>query len=356
MLASQRSYRIFCYVLCLSCLYILYRNSQLNPLNRRISKSADQLIKELLNFHYFNMTLKNFHLRYSMTAPKVKSCYNTTLFVAIMSTGDYLAHAQRAAMRETYLAKAPQLNINYKFFIGYRNDSRIDLVTREMEKYGDIVIIDAFDSYANNSIKWNAMYQYHQSFCSQSLFFMKIDDDVVVEFDRLFQWLALDFGGIITGLTDWLVCQRIQGVKPYRDKGNKWYVSEAEYPYHWYPVYCNGYTVIMPSQTVTKVHAEAKRHNFLRIDDVFFTGVTTEAIQVPIVDFQGVLHDFPLAQCLQNIPLPIVAATGHQLNQVYGQFFKLQLCDDLSEEYRKTPEANQTVIPPHVEEDTETSS
>ncbi|CAD5205350.1 unnamed protein product [Bursaphelenchus okinawaensis] len=168
------------------------------------------------------MSLANLHMPYAMSVPKVKSCENVTIFVAIMSTGDKAAYLQRRALRNTYLKQAKQLNILHKFFIGTSNTSRKDLLTKEMYAHDDLVFINTVDTYANNTLKWNAMHQYHQSFCKEAFFFMKLDDDVVVHFERLILWLERDFGGLTTNKTDWLVCYRIHGVKPNRDPHNKW--------------------------------------------------------------------------------------------------------------------------------------
>uniref|UniRef100_A0A1I7SAL0 Hexosyltransferase n=1 Tax=Bursaphelenchus xylophilus TaxID=6326 RepID=A0A1I7SAL0_BURXY len=360
MLSSQRPCRIFrrrdglsrqivCTLLLFNTLFWLFilRRSIQHCQQRRAAtppfhtRPPEQLYGT--DFDKFNMTLKGFRFEYKMTSPKRKNCVNTTIFLAIMSTGDKAMHVQREALRNTYLSKAAYYNIEYKFFIGKSNTTRPDLLQKEVKQYNDIVFIDMVDSYANNSIKWNAMYQYHQSFCHEAFFFMKVDDDVIVHFPRLWQWIERDFGGIIIGQRDWLVCQKIQGVQPIRDPNNKWFVPKHQFEKDWYPPYCNGYAVIMPSETVGKLLEEAKHHQFMKMDDVFFTGILTEPLNITVNHFIGIGGDFEIDICRGDPPFQTVIHSERRPKTIYAKYYKLEKCAVIAKQL-----GDATVIP-HVD-------
>lgn len=82
---------------------------------------------------------------------------------------------------------------------------------QEMEKYDDIVLIDTVDTYRNNIIKWNAIFQWHLRFCKNTNLFFKMDNDVVVNLERLVEWYKLDFDGIISNKTEWIICRAMYG-------------------------------------------------------------------------------------------------------------------------------------------------
>ncbi|CAD5227471.1 unnamed protein product [Bursaphelenchus xylophilus] len=275
-----------------------------------------------------------------MTVPKEKICENSTIFVAIMSTGAKSAHVQRDALRGAFLKKATNLHVVYKFFIGHSNESRPDLLAKEVKAYDDIVFINTMDTYANNTVKWNAMHQYHQKYCKDAFFFMKIDDDVVVHFERLLYWIEHDFGGLTKGQNDWLLCQKIHGVQPVRDPKNKWFVPKTQFAKDWYPPYCNGYAVLMPSQTATKIFEDMKNHNFMKMDDVFFTGIVTESLNITVNGFAGISYDFDIDMCVGDPPVNTIIHSEHRPKTVYVKYYKLERCSEIAKQL-----GNSTVVP-----------
>lgn len=133
------------------------------------------------------------------------------------------------------------------------------------------------------------MHQYHQAYCSDVKYFVKLDDDTALDLDRLFKWIPVDFDGLTHGKEDFMVCNRFIGRKPVRVKEDKrWYVPLNEYPNKFWPSYCKGYFVLTTNTTVGKIIEASKKIPLIHMDDVLFTGVAAKVAKVPIIDFFGI--------------------------------------------------------------------
>lgn len=114
------------------------------------------------------------------------------------------------------------VSLVHRFIMSYQSDLRTDEVWSEMQRYGDIIYTDAEDTYYNNFIKWYAMYEWHQAYCTEADYFVKTDDDTVLSLERFFHWAALDFDNRTQGVQDYVLCQGVFNNGPIRDKKSKW--------------------------------------------------------------------------------------------------------------------------------------
>ncbi|CAD5220192.1 unnamed protein product [Bursaphelenchus okinawaensis] len=266
-----------------------------------------RMFEAMLEMDEFRLELNSYWTNYKMQRPRPGTCDNTTLFVAIMTTSDVKSYKQRMAIRKYALDRVKGQGVVAKFFLGHQPGFRYDLVKDEMEKYDDMVYFDSDDNYRNNFVKWYAMYQYHQRYCSQAKYFVKIDDDTAVDWKRVIKWTERHFDGAVEGKKDFLVCQRFIGMRPVRNKEHiKWYISPKEYNHRFWPTYCYGYIVLMTNSTVAKLSEASKGMPLIHMDDVLYTGLAARAAKVPVYDFEGFRESIhPRYPCTEDgLPYP----------------------------------------------------
>ncbi|WKY10354.1 hypothetical protein Q1695_002589 [Nippostrongylus brasiliensis] len=107
---------------------------------------------------------------------------------------------------------------------------------------------------------------------------MKIDDDVVVHFDRLlkaFHWHRRN--------EEALFCKKWSDSIPRRNPNSKWFVPKERYAYDLYPPYCDGSIYLMGRKAVQKILIEARISDEFPMEDVFYTGILASAAGVPRV-------------------------------------------------------------------------
>lgn len=134
------------------------------------------------------------------------------------------------------------------FFIGRSFNPQVQQrVEEEARVFGDIILLPYQEGYYNLTLKTLAMFQWASQHVHASFVF-KADDDVYLHIPRLVAWLeecpkAEFYSG--HGSYD---------KKPIREPvTHKWYISEEEYPYTYFPAYCNGNGYVMSMDLVHRV-------------------------------------------------------------------------------------------------------
>uniref|UniRef100_A0A914YI53 Hexosyltransferase n=1 Tax=Panagrolaimus superbus TaxID=310955 RepID=A0A914YI53_9BILA len=75
--------------------------------------------------------------------------------------------------------------MTHKFFIGEVQNKRLkDALNRESWQFGDIVFTNIMDSYLNLTLKMNALYQWQQEYCPKIQYFLRADEDTVLDVHR----------------------------------------------------------------------------------------------------------------------------------------------------------------------------
>ncbi|GJD06840.1 Lactosylceramide 1,3-N-acetyl-beta-D-glucosaminyltransferase [Galdieria sulphuraria] len=134
------------------------------------------------------------------------------------------------------------------FFIGRSSSPKVqERVEEEAKVFGDVILLPYQEGYYNLTLKTLAMFQWASQHVNSSFVF-KADDDVYLHIPRLIEWLeecpkAEFYSG--HGSYD---------KKPIREPiTHKWYISEEEYPYSFFPDYCNGNGYVMSMDLVHRV-------------------------------------------------------------------------------------------------------
>lgn len=116
-----------------------------------------------------------------------------------------------------------------------------------------------------------------------------MDDDIVVDFYHLFEYLSEQIQEILHSNDDvqhFLAGYIFRHVVPIRRQQNKWYVSEEEFSGNVYPDYLSGwFYVTIPLTAKTLVTAAfAPMTPIFWIDDTWITGILREKSRIPIDD------------------------------------------------------------------------
>lgn len=113
--------------------------------------------------------------------------------------------------------------------------------------------------------------------CDKSKFILKVDDDTVFNLEKTYQLLKT-----LNHSSNFFMGWFLNNTRPRRNKKSKWYVSWHEYSRTKYPLYLSGWYYITTPRVAAMVCDEAIYHPFFWIDDVFVTGILTEALAIKL--------------------------------------------------------------------------
>lgn len=188
----------------------------------------------------------------------------------------------RQAIRESWglYGTDPANNAVVLFFLGSKEDQAVqEKIDAEALKYGDIVQENFVDSYRNLSLKTVALVKWVSTYCSDSTFVLKADDDMYINMPRLIMKLReqLKRGPMfILGAVHY-------NTEPFRDQKNKWYVTMEEYPSSLFPNYMSGTAYAMTSTAALRLYVESLYVKNLFLEDVYLTGLVADRAAVPRV-------------------------------------------------------------------------
>lgn len=107
-----------------------------------------------------------------------KTCGISSLYLIIIVKSKYSHFEQRNAIRQTWgLNRNHNLVIRTVFLIGSSTQEYNSLINEEAHKYDDIIQQNFFDTYYNNTLKTLMALKWINKFCSNSKFYLLIDDD-----------------------------------------------------------------------------------------------------------------------------------------------------------------------------------
>ena len=130
------------------------------------------------------------------------------------------------------LKKTQKLSSNY-------SEETMKSIQEESDHFEDILMIDTEENYKNLVYKHMTAVNWIIENCPQALYMIKLDDDVFVNIKPLSKHLVNKFG--LNPIDDkFLYCSIVDHNNPTRED-SKWKVSYEEYPFKYYPRYCEGY-------------------------------------------------------------------------------------------------------------------
>lgn len=196
------------------------------------------------------------------------------LVIIIMSAPTHLE--ARMAIRQTWGHYGQRSDIGVLFMLGATVDPKVENVLRKEQKtYNDVIRGKFLDSYSNLTLKTISTLEWVDSYCSKVKFLLKTDDDMFINVPRLQAFTikhAKDRNVIFGRLAKkW---------KPIRNKKSKYYVSQAQFKHAIFPDFTTGPAYLLSSDIVRKLYDAALDQTYLKLEDVFVTGIVADKLAI----------------------------------------------------------------------------
>lgn len=201
---------------------------------------------------------------------------------------DEVRSAHRTAIANNVLRKLNVLRV----FLLAEIPSKEKFITQkaiesEQAHFNDIVQGNFVEAYRNLSYKhimglrWSSSHS-----CLRSKYIIKMDDDIVVDFYELFNYLQSSEQRLDGAHKSrhFLSGYIFSNVIPIRNQHNKWYVPEYEFSGNKYPDYLSGWMYVTIPHTARALvrTAFAQSTKIFWIDDTWITGILRAKLNIPI--------------------------------------------------------------------------
>ena len=186
---------------------------------------------------------------------------------------------QRENIRKTWMLAKNRDHVSYKviFNTGLGNNKLFQQALEiEAKEFGDIIQGDFIDSYRNMTYKHLMGLKWIISYCPSANMIVKVDDDVIVNMNKLMQYYYLKDS--LFELKNMLYCHVESGAPAMRNVNDKWYVTRDEFAPEIYPDYCAGYAYIMTPDLAKRLLDAASTTPYFWIDDIYVTGILMRKI------------------------------------------------------------------------------
>ena len=245
----------------------------------------------------------------------------------------------RKAIRRTwgFENRFADVEIRTVFLLGYvHGPNKFDThatIVLENEKFHDIIQGDFIDTYYNNTMKTLMGIRWAAEFCSNSRFYLYVDDDYYVSTRNILRFLrnppsypkylenpTIDFNDVqksnrlntklkngkklnwpyqntmhpissggnrkLQQLVDFDLPEDVELYagyvffpKPHRHKLSKWYISLEEYPYDKYPPFINAGAYVLSNEALKKFYYASYFVQKFRFDDVYL-GIIAKKLEI----------------------------------------------------------------------------
>lgn len=169
-----------------------------------------------------------------------------------------------------------------------------DVIEKENEKFRDIIQGNFIEAYRNLTYKHVMGLKWITTFCSNSKYIIKMDDDIVVNM-YMIESILMSLNNIrhqkfIAGYV-------LTNMVPIREPTNKWYVTKEEYPFSRYPPFVSGWFYITNVRTVKNLVALVNYEPYFWIDDLYITGILAAKLKITLYNISK--HFTPNSEFLQ---------------------------------------------------------
>uniref|UniRef100_A0AAF5RX84 Hexosyltransferase n=1 Tax=Wuchereria bancrofti TaxID=6293 RepID=A0AAF5RX84_WUCBA len=232
----------------------------------------------------FTMEFKDESIKSSLLIlPNVEACKQGPKYLIIIISRTESLNV-RNAIRDTWL-NANNSNVLKDgfvvayFLVGIQHDITVMMkIIEESKKYNDLIVTSITDNYNTLTLKvYTAMYFKH-IYCQHVMYYIKVDDDVVLDLDRLNQQVN-SFSNLA----------HIYGAIRYKDpvirrRMDKYYMPYECYLRNFYPPFAPGMMYIIPLEAFQKIWRTLPTVIWLKLEDIFYTGIVAEIAGVTRVN------------------------------------------------------------------------
>ena len=260
---------------------------------------------EIVNPHPFNYTLN----------PDRKICSNETfLLVYVHSAPTY--YKRRIAIRETWAHMYKDMRI--VFMLGESEDENVkNKLKYEFDLYGDLVQENFLDSYRNLTYKGIMSLKWISEFCSNVEYFLKVDDDIIVDIFILWRHLKkLDEFKQIGKKA--ILCNVWTKMGVIRKNTSKWYVPQTEFKQNYYGKYCSGSAFLITRELAVKMYRISKHIKFFWVDDYYVSGLLARASNATFYSFNELyVFQSKIVEEKFKLSKPIFGHVSKNINNFY---------------------------------------
>ena len=158
--------------------------------------------------------------------------------------------------------------MRFVFMIGKSEYTFVnELVKLESKTYGDIVQENFLDTYENLTLKLIMSFKWVSKYCRNSVYSIKLDDDVVVNLNSLKNYLEKDK---MLMAKQTVSCLLVNTPFVDRNENSKFYVQKSYYDKKLYPNYCSGPAYIYSTDLAHSFFKMSEYINYFKFEDVFF--------------------------------------------------------------------------------------
>ncbi|XP_066960222.1 uncharacterized protein [Macrobrachium rosenbergii] len=196
------------------------------------------------------------------------------VLVLVTTAPDHEKH--RTAVRQTWGHFAIRKDVVMAFVVGRTTNANIQSnIDKENEIYGDIIQANFIDHYANLTLKTVSMFEWVKTYCSESHFVLKTDDDMFINMPLLLTFIDSKKNDrrVMYG-------RLAKGWKPVRNKKSKYYIDVATYKKTKYPDFLTGPAYLFTSDIVDDIYQKALGTTFFVLEDVLVTGIVGESLRI----------------------------------------------------------------------------
>uniref|UniRef100_A0A3B4AUH3 Hexosyltransferase n=1 Tax=Periophthalmus magnuspinnatus TaxID=409849 RepID=A0A3B4AUH3_9GOBI len=290
----------------------------------------------LLPKHFQDFLLYSDCTSYPMLINQPTICEDAPFLLLVVKT--LVPHFERRqAIRETWgqVGVVANRTVTTVFLLGSampedNHPNLTDLLKYEAEMHRDILQWDYRDTFFNLTLKDILFLDWYSSFCPNSQFVLKGDDDVFVNTPQIIEFLDRLLPHKIPDLFTGDV---ITNAGPHRDKKLKYFVPES-YFVGSYPPYAGGGGVLYSGQVALKLQEVSKKVVIYPIDDVY-TGMCLKKLGlVPekhsgfrMFDIEAKYKDNP---CIYRTLMIVHSRTPQQIKHIWRWIMLLKITYCLS--------------------------
>ena len=220
--------------------------------------------------------------------PNIELCPNSGEFLRllILITSAPIHREARLAIRQTWGHYATRRDIAIGFILGATQTQSIeDSLAAENYMYGDIVRGRFIDSYNNLTLKTISSLEWIDTYCPKVSFVLKTDDDMFINVPRLLAFIDQH-----QKETNVIYGRLAKKWKPIRNKKSKYYVSPQQYFPPVFPPFTTGPAYLMSADVVHGLYTKALNQTYLKLEDVFTTGIVAQLVSVKRVHVNEFLN------------------------------------------------------------------
>lgn len=202
--------------------------------------------------------------------PELCPALGAHLRLLILVTSAPSHAAARDAVRLTWGHYAARADVALAFVLGAPPPTLRAALLAEDALYGDMIVGRSLDTYSNLTLKTLSMLEWADTYCPRAPRLLKTDDDMFINVPRLLEFSSAA-GRANATRTIW--GKVVHRSLPKRTTKSKYYVSPLQFAPSVFPDFATGPAYLMTADCVRPLLAAAPAERYLRLEDVFVTGV-----------------------------------------------------------------------------------